>query len=122
MTTQPAQPGNNGKTGGGCAGCLSIVAVLFVVGLLISMCGGGSSDDSGDAWGAKDACHGWVEDQLKAPSTADFHDDDVSGDGPWTITGSVDAENSFGAKIRTSWTCDIRLDGDTYRGNATLLE
>lgn len=69
-------------------------------------------------------CETWVEDQLKAPATADFTDGSVTADGAssWTVTGAVDAENSFGALVRSDWTCDIRLEGDTWRGRATLTE
>ncbi|GAA1913099.1 hypothetical protein J2S63_003223 [Marmoricola bigeumensis] len=89
------------------------------------MCSGGddSGGGSGDSYGAESACKDWVEDQLKSPSTADFGDVEVSGSGPWTVTGYVDAENGFGANIRADWTCDVRLDSDDYyRGSATLLE
>jgi hypothetical protein len=116
-TEQPAAAQNKG------IGCLGIVVIVFVIGTLASMCDGGSTSDAGDEYGAKDACQSWVKDQLKAPSTADFSNVSVTGgSGSWTVTGDVDAENSFGAKLRTGWTCDVRLEGDTYRGNATLLD
>lgn len=57
-------------------------------------------------------CKQIVEDRLKAPSTADFSDIRYAGESPrWTVTGTVDAENSFGAKLRMNWTCVVRLDG-----------
>jgi len=101
-------------------GCLSLIVGVLLVGGLLSMCGGGSGSGGADADGATQACHGWVTDELKAPSTADFTGDDVSGNGPWTISGSVDAENSFGAKIRSSWTCEVRLESGYYKGNASV--
>jgi hypothetical protein len=60
---------------------------------------------------------------LKAPSTADFSDESVSGSGPWKITGSVDSENSFGAMLRAPWSfkVEVRRDG-YYWGKATVLE
>ncbi len=64
-----------------------------------------------------------VRRQLKAPSTADFGS--VFGDyqdpdkqvvaldnGSYAVHGWVDAENSFGAKLRSTWVCNIRLTGD----------
>jgi hypothetical protein len=30
------------------------------------------------------------------------------------VTGAVDAQNSFGAMIRSNFTCSVRLDGDTW--------
>lgn len=47
--------------------------------------------------------------KLKAPSTAQF----VGGSLPafdgtaWNWTGEVDAQNSFGAQIRTSFACTV---------------
>jgi hypothetical protein len=49
-----------------------------------------------------------VQDKLKAPSTAEFSNESVSGSGnSWNVSGSVDSQNSFGAKIRSSYTCSI---------------
>ena len=55
-----------------------------------------------------------VEDQLKVPSTADFclysEMDATNLEGNrWEITGYVDAENSFGAKLRQNWTVTLTL-------------
>ena len=96
-----------------------LVGAIFAAGGL-----SGCSGDSGSGYGARSACQDWVKDQLKAPSTADFANESgyTSDTGPWTIMGSVDAENSFGARIRNSYACEVRLDGDYYRGSATLLE
>lgn len=67
-------------------------------------------------YGAFDACKTFVSRQLKAPTTATWRDpfgDQViyegSGDGPYTVRASVDSENSFGAKIRTAYTCVVTL-------------
>lgn len=93
-------------------GCLALL-VLVLVGAVSSMCDGGSGPDSSDAYGAEAACEDWVRDKLKSPSTADFCNTEVTGSNPWTITGEVDAENGFGAMIRASWVCDVKLEGDT---------
>ena len=87
--------------------------------LLISGSGHGSRAPSDVE--ARNQCQDWVRDKLKAPSTADFADTiTVAGSPAWKFTGQVDAENSFGAKIRTGWSCTISLDGDTWRGSAVL--
>ncbi len=104
------------------AGCLPIIGVVLAIGFVANTCSGGDSGGGGE-YGAESTCEDWVKDQLKAPATADFNDTSVSGSGPWTVTGTVDAENGFGANLRVAWTCDIRLDSDDYyRGSATLLE
>lgn len=119
-TSSGATPTGNTSKGGG---CLGIIVAVLVIGGLASMCGVGSDDGAGDEYGAKDACQQWVKDQLKSPSSADFSNVHVSGSGPWTVEGDVDSENSFGAKLRAHWTCDVHVDSDDYyRGNATVLE
>ncbi len=55
-------------------------------------------------------CEQWIERRLKAPSTAKFShvwDTSISGsnDGPYRIDGFVDAQNGFGAMIRTQYSC-----------------
>lgn len=70
--------------------------------------------DVGDGNAAYVACKNYVEDQLKAPSTADWpflppYEPQLSGT-TYTIRGYVDAQNSFGAMIRTNWTCKVRYN------------
>jgi hypothetical protein len=84
-----------------------VIGVVLAIGFLVSMCSGSDDgDSSGNEYGARSARQNWIKDQLKAPSTADFSDVETSGIGPWTVTGVVDAENSFGAMLRSHWTCD----------------
>lgn len=105
----------------GSSGCLWIGGVFVVLAVLgFASCEPDTSEDS--TYGAQQACEGWVKNQLKSPATADFSGVVTAGpdEGPWTVTGSVDAENSFGAALRSPWTCTVRLDGDIYRGTARL--
>lgn len=63
----------------------------------------------------------FVEDRLKAPATADFSDDYTWGrtaENTYVITSTVDAENSFGAKLRHNWRVKLKLVGDNW----TLLD
>ncbi len=64
-------------------------------------------------------CQNPVETQLRAPSTAEFPyitAPGVSavhlGDGVYRVHGFVDAQNGFGAMLRTSWTCEIAENAD----------
>ena len=70
-------------------------------------------------------CRDAVKQQLKAPSTADFGGEAVKWSGSTaTMTGVVDAENSFGAMIRTPWTCTASVDLETQtaeRATARLI-
>lgn len=54
-----------------------------------------------------------VEDVLKSPSSADFPsmfsiDYDNFGDS-WTVNGYVDAQNSFGASLRSDFRCSLTI-------------
>lgn len=64
-------------------------------------------------------CKRFVTDALKVPATADFPFFPVEsitslGSGRFRVQSYVDAENSFGAKIRTNFTCDVRQSGSTW--------
>src|SRR4030042_1131474 len=84
--------------------------------LLIMLCvlAIGSSDNGGksgpDKSGAFVMSQDFVKKQLKAPSTADFpwYDDSFVtdlGGGRYIVSAYVDAQNSFGAQIRSNYTC-----------------
>lgn len=63
---------------------------------------------------AQIACENAVESQLKAPSTAKFGNLNTNGSGGYyTVDGHVDAENSFGAQLRTTFVCDVAVDGES---------
>ena len=74
---------------------------------------------------AFNVCKDFVRDRLKSPGSASFRnffegDGEVSvtgaGDGPFVVRSSVDSENSFGASLRTSFTCEVRrAGGDNWR-------
>lgn len=70
----------------------------------------GDGVDKPDEAGAQDVCEQFVEARLKAPSTAEFSGNATvtEGGGLWTVTGDVDAENSFGAPIRTTYVCTVK--------------
>jgi len=89
----------------------------FVIGavvLVLGCCGFfyfKSTSDEGkpDDLGAQTVCQTFVERRLKAPSTAKFSHAKVTNDGTtWTVSGSVDAENSFGAMLRHNYVCTVR--------------
>ena len=59
-------------------------------------------------------CQDPVRGQLRAPSTAEFPYTTAPGvsvahlgDGVYKVNAFVDAQNGFGAMLRTSWTCEI---------------
>lgn len=57
-------------------------------------------------------CETFVKQQLKAPATAKFSQESptmVSAT-EYTIGGSVDSQNSFGALLRATFACDLTID------------
>lgn len=69
-----------------------------------------------DSASAQVACERAVREQLKAPSTAEFSEQRYGkGEQPgrWLVAGAVDAQNSFGAKLRNQWQCAVDVAGDT---------
>lgn len=109
----------SGKVSGGTKGCLGcagvFVALLVFAGIMGAVAG--NRDDGPSATGGKyeaiAQCEARIERLLKAPSTAEFDSDATgSGAGPWDVTGVVDAENSFGAALRSSFGCTVTMSGD----------
>jgi hypothetical protein len=100
---------------GAMAGIILLV-VAFVMLTPAGDAGGGSSDryDADNQYEAIAQCESRIERLLKAPATADFNSS-ASGGGTWTVTGTVDSENSFGAQIRSTYQCTV-----VNNGNGTL--
>lgn len=107
MSEQPKAPDTNIA---GCCGGIIVVLVAFAV-------WGALSGDPKDSVTNTDT-HNWrsayatarqfVRDSLKSPSTADFPMPDQSyvedlGGGKYRVRAYVDAENAFGAKLRSDW-------------------
>jgi hypothetical protein len=70
------------------------------------------------------ACQFRVESKLKNPSSAEFQTvsrtkgspEDAGPDGYWTISGWVEAKNSFGGKIRNRAVCELkRMSSMNYK-------
>lgn len=92
--------------------------MVIALGLIVALVGvwvvlSRSSDEAK----AQRACHEYVEGALKAPATADFSDEYASdnGDETWTVHGTVDSENGFGAKIRNNFTCEVSKISGMFR-------
>jgi hypothetical protein len=114
----PLTPGKPDPTfrffGWVCCGVPVFGGIVIVLILTISSAVGGGSSSSGDSVEAQIACEERVKQELKSPSTAEF-DDTVTGSGPYTVNGTVDSENSFGASLRSNFQCSVRVDSkSTY--------
>jgi hypothetical protein len=102
--------------------CFKVIAMVSAV--VVGLCAGcvamfasiGSDSDPGPY--VTVACRDWARGRLKSPSTANFSQETAQGlgDGRWRVTGVVDSQNSFGAVVRSAWTCEA-----TYAGEETTL-
>ncbi|MHB8183365.1 MAG: hypothetical protein ACYDDN_06400 [Candidatus Desulforudaceae bacterium] len=107
-------------------GCLVIVALTLL--FVVAVSGGGGSDPANNtsapaeprpehsAIEAYSMSQEFCRNNLKAPSTAKFPWTAQAvvdlGDGEYKVSSYVDAENSFGAKIRTNYICTVKYVGE----------
>jgi hypothetical protein len=114
---------------------LLIGGVAVAVTLLSSIVAAQLRDDTGERGGQdsvselrRDAyteCKVAVLGYLKSPGSADFPWYDpsfVAGNGPFLVSAYVDAENSFGASIRTPWQCAVTRTGSSWRVTSVVLD
>jgi hypothetical protein len=107
-----------------------VAAVLIVIGLAVVFAmvsgdddeGGGGSDRADEEYMAHAMCAEFTRNQLKAPASADFPEYNdrgvrvLKGAGTrWVVSSFVDAENSFGANVRTSFRCEVSDVGDQWQ-------
>lgn len=97
-------------------------AVGRLSGLLLAValaaCSSTATSASDLKFEAFDVCTQFVKQRLKAPGNATFRDPTANnGDTTitpdstntvWVISSSVDSENSFGAKLRSTFTCAVK--------------
>ncbi len=121
-TTAPASSAGVGRTLGiGCLGTIGIFALLAAIGSFI----GGTSTPRPDHTiaAAYSVCKQFVEKRLRAPASAKFPstgDENVlsthHGGGVYEVVAYVDSQNSFGALIRSTFTCNVEWQrGDEYK-------
>lgn len=116
MTEQAAKPESRKKPVSALA--LILVVLILVACVVIGILGRKSSGPSGpDQFTARVMCEKFVKDRLKAPASAEFAPGSethtlAKGKGAYKITSWVDSQNSFGAMIRTNYTCEVSYQGD----------
>jgi hypothetical protein len=96
-------------------GCLGIIAVVFVLIMIIVGRNRPTPEQEAarqserDGYTAAYQCQNAVRARLKAPAGAEFQDVAEAAISPraggFKIVSYVDAQNSFGAKLRTPYTC-----------------
>lgn len=112
-------------------GCLQILVLIiglfFMCAIISSMLDSEAGSPSGangptktpspDPFAAWVMCEQFVENQLVAPSTAEFgsfdrNNVDYLGNSEYLVLNYVDAQNSFGAVLRKTYLCKVRDNKD----------
>ena len=94
-------------------GILVLVGVLVALLWINSAFSPKSAPDANNRYDVIHSCEDAVKQQLKAPSTAKFDNEQASGSGTWRVSGTVDSQNSFGAMLRASFECTVVVKGET---------
>lgn len=129
LVSMPQSPVQSKKTGVTHVSKWTVISLFAVITIgLLSISGGKRGRDEpkteqDESSMAFIQCKAFVKEQLKAPSTADFgeywdsHVMQVTdpgaklGENTYQVTSYVDAQNSFGAKLRNKFTCTERWNG-----------
>lgn len=102
---------------------LAVFTVAFFAWIIIGVANSPTNNRDDDdrpreasAYEIRGACEDVVSERLRSPSTAEFNSTATStGHRTWTVTGTVDAENGFGAMVRESFECSVRdTDDQTF--------
>jgi len=112
----PASPPAKRRGGIGCLVVIGLFAAVIAVFVTIGATAGPNLEIS-----AQIACENLVSDQLKSPATAEYNDKAVGKGSRWTVTGTVDAQNGFGAMLRSSFQCVVKID-ETKETTSTKLK
>jgi hypothetical protein len=106
--------------GNGCGiGCMVFILTVVVVSIIggLSSCGKTPSTNSNNTrFEAVAQCEARVSSMLKAPSTAKFDSQarsSATSTSAWAVTGTVDSENSFGAMLRSNFSCTVAIHGES---------
>lgn len=101
---------------------LTIVAVFFML-----SCSGGNSEKDKE-FNAYYMSKTFCKDYLKSPSSAEFAPSrdciiENKGGGSYRVKGFVEAQNSFGAMIKSTYEAELtNTGGDNWRLNSLIID
>lgn len=101
-------------------GCVIAIIVLALIGWGLYSCNSLMNETRerdlkfGNMGAARYVAEETIKSRLKAPSTAEitFEKKDSNDNGKYSFSGYVDAENSFGAKLRNRFRVELEYAGD----------
>ena len=89
----------------------AFVAAVFIAALAVAFAVAGPEDEEDvvqrERGMAVAKCEAFIKGSLKAPSTARFNLGALGRGPTYSVTGTVDAENSFGATLRKTVRCNV---------------
>lgn len=122
-------------------GCIqNLFSLIILIALLywgVSSCFEGIENMPDVPWDQQDnssmayiMCENWVKERLKSPSTAEFPsvwdgklDKITKANQRYYIVSYVDSQNSFGATVRTNWTCSTtQTSEDNWQLNSLSID
>lgn len=73
---------------------------------------------------AERACERAIESKLKSPSSASYVDvvTELEPNGQYTVLGEVDADNSFGASLRSRFGCVVTVTDNEATVTDSMIE
>ena len=124
MTTESPENRTGWRAVPGCLWVFGAILVLISVLCAVQITKPDKATPVYPSQDAKRVCQEqFIPDRLKAPSTAKFSEVTVSSSGDvYTVTGKVDADNSFGARVRSGFTCIVRDTGKTWRLQSATVD
>jgi len=107
-------------------GCMGLIVAVFILVMVIAIrnkptpAQQAATNEKNAGYTAAFVCQNAVRERLKAPATADFEAPRNAqinryDSGNYEIVSHVDAQNSFGAKLRSAYTCVVAPDGAGFR-------
>lgn len=105
----------------GCFGWFGVIALVIVA---ISYFGSLNGTSSPTKYQAYTDCQGAIEPHLKSPSSAEFSDKNFQynpdDDTDFRVKMTVDSQNSFGAMVRSNFSCTMHFSKST--GDWTVVK
>jgi hypothetical protein len=106
-------PGRGVKIAAAIIAGIVVLSCIGAVTAVLSSAGGESTHSPPDRrLEARSMCETFVKQRLKAPATARFSGESATAvsSNEYIVGGSVDAQNGFGALLRSTFVCDLTID------------
>jgi len=114
-------PASAPKSGGCLKPALWVFGPIILLAIIFALLSDNGTSGAGEA---RVACHNTVKSALKAPTTAKFNSTVSKHNtraNDFLVEGTVDAQNSFGAMVRSRFQCVVDTSGSSPRVTLNYL-